>query len=58
MRMCARAVLTLNLLMVTAVSLATAAPTKKPNILILLADDVGFPALVTDAWSSIDRTRR
>jgi arylsulfatase A-like enzyme len=42
MRTPARVVLTLNLLMIAAVSSATAAATTTPNILILLADDVGW----------------
>src|SRR3954468_555691 len=42
MRTCARVVLTLNLLIIGLVSSATAVETKKPNILILLADDVGW----------------
>ncbi len=42
MRTFARVVLTLNLLIVVAVSSAIAAPAKKPNILILLSDDVGW----------------
>src|SRR5829696_3729032 len=42
MRICASIVLTLSLLLFTSAHTATAAPTKKPNILILLADDVGW----------------
>src|SRR6476660_1992324 len=42
MRTFVSVVLTLNLLIVVAVSSAIAAPAKKPNILILLADDVGW----------------
>src|SRR6478735_6038783 len=42
MRTFARVVLTLNLLIAVAVSSAIAAPAKKPNILIILADDVGW----------------
>src|SRR5215213_10941385 len=42
MRTGARLVLTLNLLIVATVSTAMAAAMKKPNILILLADDVGW----------------
>jgi arylsulfatase A-like enzyme len=42
MRTFARVVLTLNLLIAAAVSSAIAAPAKKPNILIILADDVGW----------------
>src|SRR5215212_315498 len=42
MRTDARLVLTLNLLTIATVSTAMAAAIKKPNILILLADDVGW----------------
>src|SRR4029079_17998076 len=42
MRTCARGVLTLILLIFAMISCATAAEMKKPNILILLADDVGW----------------
>ena len=42
MRTCASIVVTLNLLLFTSASTVTAAPAKKPNILIFLCDDVGW----------------
>src|SRR3954470_5127116 len=42
MRTCARVVIAVNLLSVAMVTSSTAAAMKKPNILIVLADDVGW----------------